>query len=388
MTAPRDGLTRRQFVTRTAALGAALALPASGSLWAADAAVAADPRLRSLDKAVRGPVLTPAPPKYANARLVFDSLYDGVHPLAVVQPLDATTSARSCKWARKTGVHIVAQLGRPQLRRLLDDRPASSSTSRTSPRVRVVGDAGGRRPGGAAREHLQRRSARTASRSRPGRARASASAGTRSAAASGSPHAPGGSPPTTSSPSQIVTADGKVPRRRRDPPQRPLLGLPRRRRRQLRDRHAAHIPHASGDAGRRTSSRPGRGRRSSRCSRASSPGRRRTRRARRALPARRRAGRADGAGLRPVPRQRDEPEGRARDARAAGDEARHRHRVVARPRAPLGRLPRPHAPVVLGARASGVRGRLRLHRDSPFAGAAGRVPPRRSRRAARHRARC
>ncbi len=111
MTAPLDGLTRRQFVTRTAGLAAALALPASGSLWAVDAAVAADPRLRTLDKAVRGPVLTPSSPKYANARLVFDGLYDGVHPLAVVQPLDASDVSAVVKWARSTGVHIVARSG-------------------------------------------------------------------------------------------------------------------------------------------------------------------------------------------------------------------------------------------------------------------------------------
>ena len=57
-----DGAERRadqpQFVSRTAGLAAALALPASGSLWAPDSALAADPRLRALDKAVRGPILS------------------------------------------------------------------------------------------------------------------------------------------------------------------------------------------------------------------------------------------------------------------------------------------------------------------------------------------
>jgi FAD/FMN-containing dehydrogenase len=111
MTPPREGLTRRQFVTSAAGFAAALALPATGSLWGADAALAADPRLGALDRAVRGPVLTPASPKYASARLIFDALYDGVHPLAVVQPLDAADVSAVVKWARATGVHIVARSG-------------------------------------------------------------------------------------------------------------------------------------------------------------------------------------------------------------------------------------------------------------------------------------
>ena len=42
---------------------------------------------------------------------VFDSLYDGIHPLAVAQPLDAEDVAAAVKWASKTGVHIVARSG-------------------------------------------------------------------------------------------------------------------------------------------------------------------------------------------------------------------------------------------------------------------------------------
>jgi FAD/FMN-containing dehydrogenase len=111
MTARAESLTRRQFVTRAAGLGAALALPASWSLWGAEAAVGADPRLRALAKALRGPVLTPSSATYRSVRLVFDGLYDAVHPLAIAQPLDAADVSAVVKWAHTTGVHIVARSG-------------------------------------------------------------------------------------------------------------------------------------------------------------------------------------------------------------------------------------------------------------------------------------
>jgi FAD/FMN-containing dehydrogenase len=111
VTTPDDGLTRRQFVTRTAGLAVALAVPSAIARSAASAAAGADPRLRALAAVVRGPVLTPSAPSYAQARLVFDALYDGVHPLAVVQPLDAADVSAVVKWAHSTGVHIVARSG-------------------------------------------------------------------------------------------------------------------------------------------------------------------------------------------------------------------------------------------------------------------------------------
>jgi FAD/FMN-containing dehydrogenase len=107
---PTTSLTRRELVVRGAGLAATLALPLPRSLWTTGAR-AIDPRLRALDKAVRGPVLTPASARYAQARLVFDGLYDSVHPLAVVQPLDVADVRAVVKWAKTTGVHIVARSG-------------------------------------------------------------------------------------------------------------------------------------------------------------------------------------------------------------------------------------------------------------------------------------
>jgi hypothetical protein len=97
-------LNRRELLVRAAGLGAALAAPEW--LWAA-----ADPRLKSLAAAVRGPVLARGGAGYALARLEYDSFYDAIKPLAVVQPLDAADVAAAVRWATQSGVHIVARSG-------------------------------------------------------------------------------------------------------------------------------------------------------------------------------------------------------------------------------------------------------------------------------------
>jgi FAD/FMN-containing dehydrogenase len=97
-------LNRRELLIRAAGLGAAFALP--DWAWAS-----ADPRLRSLARAVRGPVLARGSAGYATARLEYDSLYDSIRPLAVVQPVDAADVAAVVRWAAKTGVRIVARSG-------------------------------------------------------------------------------------------------------------------------------------------------------------------------------------------------------------------------------------------------------------------------------------
>src|SRR5581483_163889 len=62
--------------------------------------------------AVRGPVLTPsAGAAYDAAASVFDSLYDSIKPIAVVQPLDAKDVAAVVRWSAAKGVHIVAKSG-------------------------------------------------------------------------------------------------------------------------------------------------------------------------------------------------------------------------------------------------------------------------------------
>jgi FAD/FMN-containing dehydrogenase len=52
-------------------------------------------------------VLTPA----SSTGVVFNARYDRVHPLAVVQPLDAADVARTVAWARRHGVRLAARSG-------------------------------------------------------------------------------------------------------------------------------------------------------------------------------------------------------------------------------------------------------------------------------------
>jgi FAD/FMN-containing dehydrogenase len=106
-----DGLTRRELVRRGAGLTAVLVLPALEHVTAAAARVGADPRVRALDRAVRGPVITPGQPVYDTARLVFDANYNHVRPLAIVRPVDGADVGQVVRWAQKSGVRIVARSG-------------------------------------------------------------------------------------------------------------------------------------------------------------------------------------------------------------------------------------------------------------------------------------
>src|ERR1700753_1568981 len=102
-----EHLTRAEFVARAAGLSLALALPRGRVLHG----LTVDPRVRKLEQALRGPVLTLASPGYDAARIEYNALYDGVHPLAIAQPLDAADVAKVVDWARTTHVPIVARSG-------------------------------------------------------------------------------------------------------------------------------------------------------------------------------------------------------------------------------------------------------------------------------------
>jgi hypothetical protein len=75
------------------------------------AAESADSRLRALARAVRGPVFTPSSSAYSKARLPFNTRYDGVRPLAVVQPLNVRDVQQIVLWARKHRVRLAARSG-------------------------------------------------------------------------------------------------------------------------------------------------------------------------------------------------------------------------------------------------------------------------------------
>jgi FAD/FMN-containing dehydrogenase len=101
---PRERIDRGAFVRRAAAGVGLLAFPQL-------ARAGGGSKLAALRRAVRGPVLTPANAGYDAARRVFDSLYAGVRPIAVVQPLDARDVAAVVDWAGSSGVQIVAKSG-------------------------------------------------------------------------------------------------------------------------------------------------------------------------------------------------------------------------------------------------------------------------------------
>jgi FAD/FMN-containing dehydrogenase len=60
---------------------------------------------------VRGPVYFPRTPGYNSQRLVYNTRFDGVHPQAVVQPLDTRDVQAVVGWANRFGVHIVPRSG-------------------------------------------------------------------------------------------------------------------------------------------------------------------------------------------------------------------------------------------------------------------------------------
>jgi hypothetical protein len=103
-------LDRRTLLIRGGGLIAAASSP-SGWQLVRDALVGVDPRLRSLARAVDGPVITPASRSYGRARLVYNERFDAVHPLGVVQPVSVEDVRLVVAWAKKTGVHLAIRSG-------------------------------------------------------------------------------------------------------------------------------------------------------------------------------------------------------------------------------------------------------------------------------------
>lgn len=95
-------MDRAEFLRRCAGAAAVAAFPRLA---------APDRRPASLARVVRGPVLVPGTAAYETARQVFAAPYDAIHPLAVVQPLDARDVSAVVRWAAHHGVPIVAKSG-------------------------------------------------------------------------------------------------------------------------------------------------------------------------------------------------------------------------------------------------------------------------------------
>src|SRR3989442_764014 len=107
---------RRDFLERAGRLPpAAPPPPPPGPLaptgpWSAPA-VTADPRLRELERAVQGAVVAPGSPGYAQSRLLVNTRFDAVTPLAIVYCLSVADVQATIRWARRHGVRIAARAG-------------------------------------------------------------------------------------------------------------------------------------------------------------------------------------------------------------------------------------------------------------------------------------
>jgi hypothetical protein len=106
-----DRLDRRDLLERTGRLalagGALGALPA----WTRPAAAAPSPRLAELDRVLDGDLVFRGAPGYAQARLLFDTRYDSVRPLAVAFCEGVEDVQRAVRWSRRHGVRIAARSG-------------------------------------------------------------------------------------------------------------------------------------------------------------------------------------------------------------------------------------------------------------------------------------
>jgi FAD/FMN-containing dehydrogenase len=104
-----ERLHRRAFVER----GGRFALAASVAPWWRLPALleGADPRVRALDRELRGDVLGRGSPGYAAARLLRSTRFDGVRPLAIAYCESAEDIARCIRWARRYRVRLAARSG-------------------------------------------------------------------------------------------------------------------------------------------------------------------------------------------------------------------------------------------------------------------------------------
>jgi FAD/FMN-containing dehydrogenase len=99
-------ITRRELIARGAVGAFALALPES-----AYAARLTKTQERALRNGVRGRVLVPGSSGYNDARVVFNTRWDGVKPPAVVQVRDTADVRAVVRWAERFDLPLVARSG-------------------------------------------------------------------------------------------------------------------------------------------------------------------------------------------------------------------------------------------------------------------------------------
>jgi FAD/FMN-containing dehydrogenase len=100
-------MDRREFVERSVGVAAAIAVPG----WLAEAASAADPAVRELARQLHGDVVVPGSARYASAKLLWNTRFDGLRPRAVALCADAADVQRVVRWGRKHHVRVVPRSG-------------------------------------------------------------------------------------------------------------------------------------------------------------------------------------------------------------------------------------------------------------------------------------
>ena len=101
-------MDRREFVERSVGVAAAIAVPG----WLAGVAgAAADPAVRELARQLDGDVVVPGSARYASAKLLWNTRFDGLRPRAVAYCADAADVQRVVRWGRKHHVHVVPRSG-------------------------------------------------------------------------------------------------------------------------------------------------------------------------------------------------------------------------------------------------------------------------------------
>ena len=100
-------MDRREFVERSAGVAVAIAVPG----WLAEAARAADPAVRELARQLDGEVVVPGSARYASAKLLWDTRFDGLRPRAVAYCADAADVQRVVRWGRRHRVRVVPRSG-------------------------------------------------------------------------------------------------------------------------------------------------------------------------------------------------------------------------------------------------------------------------------------
>jgi FAD/FMN-containing dehydrogenase len=105
-----DAVSRRAFLARGARLAvAAAALPAFVPFGSADAAI--DSRVRALARRTKGRVLARGTAGYDNARLLYNTRFDDIFPLAVLEAAGPEDVRQAVLWSQRTGVRLAARSG-------------------------------------------------------------------------------------------------------------------------------------------------------------------------------------------------------------------------------------------------------------------------------------